>query len=144
MNDFSHHGCPVGRYEKLKLFAVMVLVATSFGALYLMDPEDSSFFPPCPFHAVTRLHCPGCGTLRAIHQLLHGKIAAAFAFNPLTVLVLPFLGYAFLSYIVRMVNGKGFPTIFIPAIWIRAFLGGVILFAILRNIPVFPFYLLAP
>jgi uncharacterized protein with PQ loop repeat len=144
MTDFSHHGVPVGRYEKLKLFVVMMLVATSAGVLYLMDPAGSSFFPPCPFHAVTKLHCPGCGSLRAIHQLLHGKIAAAFAFNPLTVSVVPFLGYAFLSYIVKAINGKGLPTMFIPASWIRTFLGGVILFAILRNIPVYPFYLLAP
>jgi hypothetical protein len=140
----SRHGFPMGRTEKAKLFIGMMLIVAFAGLLYRIDPASSSFYPPCLFHAFTKLHCPGCGSLRAIHQLLHGNIAAAFCLNPLTVSLNPFFGYAFLSYVVRMINGNGLPTIFIPAIWIWAFLGFVILFAFLRNIPIYPFFLLAP
>lgn len=144
MGITSHRGSPMGRTEKAKLFICMLLIVAFAGLLYRIDPANSSFYPPCLFHALTKLHCPGCGSLRAIHQLLHGNMAAAFGLNPLMVSLIPFFGYAFLSYTVRIINGNGLPGIFIPAIWIWAFLGFVILFTILRNIPIHPFLLLAP
>jgi hypothetical protein len=58
------------------------------------DPAASGLFPPCPFRAATAgLRCPGCGTLRGLHALLHGEVRRAFTLNPLMVLSLPFLGY---------------------------------------------------
>jgi len=126
-------------------FAMGILAAAALGALLAhIDPAGTTFYPPCLFHALTDLHCPGCGTLRSLHQLLNGNITAAFGLNPLTISLLPVLGYAFLSYVSRLLGKKGFPAIFIPAAWIWIFLGVVILFAILRNIPVYPFFLLAP
>ena len=32
-------------------------------AVYVWEPAASGLFPPCPFHAFTGLHCPGCGSL---------------------------------------------------------------------------------
>ena len=126
-------------------FAVGMMAAFAFGAILLhIDPAATSFYPPCLFHALTNLHCPGCGTLRSLHQLLNGNVATAFGLNPLTISLLPFLGYAFLSYVMRLLKIKAMPEIFIPAIWIWIFLGLVILFTVLRNIPTYPFVLLAP
>ena len=51
-------------------------------ALYLFNPAESRLFPPCPFHALTGWQCPGCGSLRAAHCLLHGEFIAAFRLNP--------------------------------------------------------------
>ena len=59
--------------------------------LYGFDPMVSHYFPPCPFHWVTGLYCPGCGSLRAVHRLLHGRFAEAFTLNPLLVLSIPVL-----------------------------------------------------
>jgi len=50
--------------------------------LYTFPPGAGSFYPPCVFHRMTGLLCPGCGTTRALHQLLHGHVAAAFQLNP--------------------------------------------------------------
>lgn len=123
--------------------ATLVLLP-GLSLLFSFNPASSIFFPPCPFHALTGLHCPGCGTLRALHQLLNGHLLRAFGLNPLMVLSLPFVGYAFLSNAMTMVNGRRLPTVFIPAIWIWMLLGAVITFWALRNIPVYPFSLLAP
>lgn len=125
--------------------ATLILLAF-FGliALLVVDPADSSLFPPCPFHALTRLHCPGCGTLRALHQLLDGNLRTAFGLNPLMVSFLPLIAYGFLSGLVRVVSGRNVPGVFLPALWIRIILGVIILFWIARNIPVYPFSLLAP
>ena len=123
-----------------------LVVAAFFGlsALLVVDPADSSLFPPCPFHALTGLHCPGCGTLRALHQLLDGNLRTAFLLNPLMVSFLPLIAYGFLSGVVRVVSGRNVPRVFLPAVWIWILLGVIILFWIARNIPVYPFSLLAP
>ncbi|MGA9994581.1 MAG: DUF2752 domain-containing protein, partial [Pyrinomonadaceae bacterium] len=90
------------------------------------------------------LHCPGCGTLRGLHQLLHGNLAAAFAFNPLMVLSLPFIGYGLTSRALFGFTGRALPKFFIPPIWIKLLFFVVMAFWILRNIPSYPFTLLAP
>jgi len=98
----------------------------------------------CPFNALAGLHCPGCGTLRAAHQLLHLHLASALGLNPLMVLSTPFLGYALLSRVMIGIRGKPLPKVFVPPAWIWALLGIIIAFWILRNIPAYPFSLLAP
>lgn len=72
------------------MLAVLVFAGT---ALYLtVDPESSSLFPKCPFHLLTGLECPGCGSQRAIHSLLNGKIGQALHYNLLVVIAIPYLG----------------------------------------------------
>jgi hypothetical protein len=64
-------------------------VALALGAavpLAVFDPATTWWFPSCPFHALTGWLCPLCGSLRAVHALLTGGLAAALAFNPLTTL----------------------------------------------------------
>lgn len=121
-----------------------LLALAGLVALFVLDPARSPVFPPCPFHAMTGLHCPGCGTLRALHQLLHGNLLAALGLNPLTVLLLPPIAYSFLSGMVRVVSGRAAPRVLLPAAWIWTLLGVIVLFWIARNIPLYPFSLLAP
>jgi hypothetical protein len=35
------------------------------------------------------VQCPGCGSLRAAHQLLHGNVEAAWALNKPFLMALP-------------------------------------------------------
>ena len=67
---------------KLKLILSVCVAAAGAWILYTFPPGAGSFYPRCVFHAVTGLLCPGCGTTRALHQLLHGHFAAAFRLNP--------------------------------------------------------------
>ena len=126
-------------------FAVLVSAgAAGLVALVAVDPASSSFFPRCPFHSLTGLHCPGCGTLRGLHQLLHGNLRTAFSLNALMVSCLPLVVYGSVSGFVRMLSGRKLPGVFVPAVWIWMLLGVIVLFWIARNIPVYPFSLLAP
>jgi hypothetical protein len=59
-------------------WGVLLLAA---GWLYTLNPEAGRFYPTCTFHSVTGLLCPGCGCLRASHQLLHGHFIAALHYN---------------------------------------------------------------
>ncbi len=60
------------------------------GAGLRRPTEDSDFYPPCVFHSLTGLQCPGCGTTRALHHLLHGDIVGAFHLNAMLFVVVPF------------------------------------------------------
>jgi hypothetical protein len=112
--------------------------------LRLFDPATSGLFPPCPLRYLTGWYCPGCGSLRAMHQLLQGNLRAAWALNPLTILLLPFLAYGTASHALFEIRGQHLPRLFLPAVWIRALCAAIILFGIARNIPVHPFGWLAP
>lgn len=127
----------------LKLLLISGAIFAVVLVLFFLDPAEGSFYPPCPFHALTGLHCPGCGSLRAIHQLLHRNLAAAFGLNPLMVLSLPFLGYCLISPRVAAAAKRTKAGI-IPAFWIWLILLVIVLYWVLRNLPFYPFTLLAP
>src|SRR5262245_65928456 len=71
--------------------ALAMLVVATVGTviLFSFDPARYNFYPRCFVRAVTGLNCPGCGSLRAIHQLLHGHVLVAARLNLLLVLSLP-------------------------------------------------------
>jgi hypothetical protein len=133
-----------GRAHCLTLLILSVLGIAAVYVLYTFNPAKSAFYAPCPFHALTGLYCPGCGSLRALHHLLHGDLAVAFGLNPLTVLSLPFLGYSFLSHVTVVIRGQSLPTVFVPALFIWMYLGVVLVFWVIRNISWYPFPLFAP
>ncbi|MHC4591720.1 MAG: DUF2752 domain-containing protein [Planctomycetota bacterium] len=128
----------------LVLFSAAGGVAAAGLLLFAVDPAGSAIYPPCLFHAATGLHCPGCGSLRALHQLLHGNVQAALGLNPLMVLSLPFVAYGTASCALRRLDRRPLPTLFTRP-WLGwALLGLIMAFAVLRNVPAFPFSLLAP
>ena len=132
------------RDQRVKALAILGAGIAGISFLYVFNPASSVLYVPCPFHAMTGLYCPGCGSLRAVHQLLHGHVASAFGLNPLMVLSLPFLGYSFLSYCMVGIQGRSLPKVFVPALFIWIYLGVVLLFWIIRNISWYPFSWLAP
>ena len=107
---------------------VLLLAA---GFLYAFNPVTSGLFPPCLFYRLTNLYCPGCGSTRALHNLLHGDVVAAFDMNPLLVVSIPFV--ALLACCPSLCNSRYLPAAV-----------GIILvgYGVLRNFPAFHF--LAP
>lgn len=130
--------------ERLVSAAIVCVVAIGITVLYFFDPARPGVYPTCLFNALTGLYCPGCGSLRALHQLLHLNLAAALRLNPVLVFTMPFLGYAFVSRVFVGLRGRALPGVFIPAIWIWALFAVVLAFWILRNVPFPPFSSLAP
>lgn len=113
-------------YILLGIGAIAVLALLCF-----FDPSTSVIFPPCPTNALTSLYCPGCGTLRAMHALLHGDLKEALSQNILAVIFIPILPAIYF-----------FPKYFKKPIVPAAMLVIFILYAILRNTETFSF--LAP
>ena len=127
----------------------IALMAVSLGGLisifYIFNPSQHSFFFPCPFKLITGYHCPGCGSQRAIHQLLHGDIVSAFQFNPLMVLTLPILIYGLGITAWNFINSTQYRVkLFYNSFFIYGYFGLVAIYWVFRNIPYSPFNWLAP
>lgn len=131
-------------HKKWLLSAIVVTFGAAAVMLRVFDPATSGVFPPCPVRYLTGWYCPGCGSLRAIHQLLHGNLRAAWAMNPLALTLLPFLTYGLVSHALRAIRGQGLPRLFLQGVWIHALFAAILVFGIVRNLPVHPFDLLAP
>ncbi len=101
--------------------------------LYAFDPATTGIYPRCPFLLTTGCYCPGCGALRAMHQLLRGNLLAAAGYNALLVAAIPAIVAMLLvprwSYSPRVT---------------RVALVLVVAFGVARNIPAWPFVLLRP
>lgn len=100
---------------------------------------------PCVFYQVSHLYCSGCGSGRAAYSLLHLNLMEAFHYNIFFVLVLPFLAYYIAGLYLRVVMGRELlPMIRITPKQFIIILSVVLLYGILRNIPVVPFDWFAP
>lgn len=98
----------------------------------ILDPEYFPF-PKCPFRSITGLLCPGCGSQRAVHQILHGHLMKAVQLN---VLLIPGLIYAIAGYGLAFFQPTAWPSIRqkwygINAAWIS--LAIILVFWIVRN-----------
>jgi len=106
---------------------------------------ESGLVPPCLIHEWTGLHCPGCGGTRAFQALAHGDLMGALRMN--------ILGTAFVLWVALLVLRTSWEAAFPQQRWRRFpfddrwVWGALILmigFTVLRNVPGWPFSLLAP
>lgn len=68
----------------------MGLLVVSIALVVLRQSGPGSLgIPECLFHRGTGMDCPSCGMTRATHELLHGRVAAAFRLNPLGIVLIP-------------------------------------------------------
>ena len=133
-------------HKDLRLRLLVGIGVPLLGLLFLASVLWIKKTPPCLFYTATGLYCFGCGAGRCLLALLHFDLYAAFRFHPLLLLSLPFIAYYLLKVYLAFVFERDllpFPPIRHRAFGI-AVLVTVVAFGILRNIPVFPFTLLAP
>lgn len=118
---------------------------TAFAALAVSfqfaDPHDGGY-GFCPVYALTGLYCPGCGTLRALYDLVHGNVGEAVGHNVFAMVAFPWL----LVLLILLTLPSRWrpripqPTIFSGTIlqkirvnWPLTILGSVVVFTIVRN-----------
>ena len=117
--------------------AVGLAVLAAVAYLGLTDPYRPGPHLACPVLALTGLYCAGCGGQRAVHDLAHGDVAAAWAMNPLVVLAAPVAVLAWVRWVVRrrrgergVADGAAASTV-LPCVLLAL----VVVFAVLRNVP---------
>jgi hypothetical protein len=125
-------------FKKLLIVAAVLAVTM----VYFFFDARKGLFPQCPFHFITGFHCPGCGSQRALSALVHGDIVSAMHYNILLILFLPLLLHAgFVS--IRYSNTEKLKLWYNP-LFGRIVVIVVLSFWLLRNIPSYPFTILAP
>lgn len=132
------------------LAACLGILGAGFLARWLLvryEGSISGVAPGCTLKSLTGFDCAGCGGTRAMFAFMRGDIAASWRFNPLFLILLAAAGLA----VVRWLLLWGFPNRFdrmrrwrFP-LWVGfVALGAMMVFMVLRNLPWWPFYLLAP
>lgn len=129
---------------RLLAVAALSAIAVAGGVvLWQFDPSaPGSFFPPCLFHELTGLQCPGCGLTRMLHALVHGDIRRAASMNLMVLASLPALGAISLNEAThrRLLSSRVTRVLYSAKLWFAV----VIAFGVLRNLPWAPFSYLAP
>ena len=120
-------------WKKTLFFASLALCAVGALIYFLFDPTQVAIFPPCVFHQMTGLDCPGCGAQRALHQLMHGNIIPALRLNAMFVLSLPIVALYGPRFLLRAYKGE--PAGF-NSKWLWFYLAAWLVFGFLRNLPV--------
>ncbi len=133
---------------RARILYLMISAFVLAGALFLFfhDPNQPGQYPPCIFYWSTGLYCPGCGTTRGLFALSHGDLLRAFDHNPLMVMSLPYLIWMWwrLSRKIWFGEVKSKPPKPRPQWYIWALPVIVMVYWVLRNIPIWPLTFLAP
>jgi hypothetical protein len=136
-------------YLKVKIFKLCLILL--FGGAFLFyyytfDPSvQTGNFISCPTNKFLGFFCPGCGSQRMIHHLLHLEFYHAFRYNPLLFVFFPFILYCIYLFIANTFFGANYRMKILYKNWfVWTFFGLVLVYAILRNLPFHPFNLLAP
>ncbi|WP_372793505.1 DUF2752 domain-containing protein [Lutibacter sp.] len=122
-----------------------LLLGISVAILYFfVNPSDVNFFPKCPLYLTTGIYCPGCGSQRATHQLLQFNLIGVLQQNVLYFFGILILGYHGMITGLNLYFKKSiYNYIYHPKTPI-IILVIIIIYWVLRNIPYYPFTILAP
>ena len=131
------------REERIMAAIGVVGILGLGAAAKFLDLASWGLLPECPFHKATGLDCPGCGLTRGVGALLEGDIVGAVQYNALIPLYLFVFGYFFVSIFLIAVRGRGLTwAIFRPSL-IYGSIVLALLYAVARNLPYYPFNMLA-
>ncbi len=119
----------------LSVFAVL---------FFVLDPEEHILFPRCVFYSLSGWYCPGCGSQRAIHSLLHLNISGVVRNNILFLPALIAILYHYLHPLFNRWFNWRLPNIFYLKQTPVVIFILILLFWVLRNLPFYPFSALAP
>ncbi|MBE1535337.1 DUF2752 domain-containing protein [Actinomadura algeriensis] len=128
---------PPRRRGRALLPHAAVLAGAAAGATLVafVDPNEAGHYPSCPFLTLTGLYCPGCGMTRMAHALTHGDVGVAFGLNPLMFVLLPVFGYLYARWAVLSARGRPMRSALFRPVPVFAFLGVIVVYWILRNLP---------
>lgn len=107
--------------------------------LYLLLGHYFHLYLSCFIKKIFGFYCPGCGITRMLYSIITFDFYQAFRYNPLLFIMLPFGMLLYFDYLIRKDHSlyKKIPNV----VWYIIVII-LIIYGILRNIPLFSF--LAP
>lgn len=110
----------------LGILGILILIYAVF------DPSSTWWMPKCPVYLLTGFECPGCGSQRAIHALIHGNLGQAFRENAFLIILMPFIALIAFAEISREKYPRLYRSISHPFV-IISLLIAVCVWTFLRN-----------
>ena len=123
----------MSRRRAIVITLIMVIAVVAVTIYFFWNPATHGFFPRCVFLNLTGLKCPGCGSQRALHALLHGDIPAAWHYNAGLLVAIPTVAVYLVGELKRTTWPRYYRAISRPWI-VYALLAAIILWWIGRNI----------
>lgn len=77
------------RLRRLLILASVGIVVFTF--YYFVDPFSAKWLPKCLFKQLTGFDCPGCGSQRFLHALIHGDLQRAAEANLFLLFFTPYM-----------------------------------------------------
>jgi len=111
--------------------------AVALGYLAAVDPNEPGHYPLCPTKYFLGLDCPGCGLMRATHDLVTGNISGALDHNILIVVLAPLAIILWLRWFARSWRGTS-PEVTYAEFkrrntWLMISMVVLIVFGVVRN-----------
>jgi hypothetical protein len=144
MEDSFQETVKSSAVEKILAGAGVLTFGAGAALVAYFNPTTAGFFPVCPLYSLTGIHCPGCGLTRGFHALFHGDITGALRYNALLPIFAFVFAFVFVSLVLIVVRGRGLSWRIFPPSAMYGFLILAAAFFVLRNLPFYPFTLLAP
>ncbi|MCP2260868.1 Protein of unknown function (DUF2752) [Streptoalloteichus tenebrarius] len=134
-------GGPLSRLTALAPpLGVAALAAVGCGVVLWADPTaPGNPLPTCPTKAWLGLVCPGCGALRMTYSLLHGDLLAAAHYNAVALVALPLLVWTWVGWTRGRLAGRPVRSWQHHRRAPMAVLAVLVVWWVVRNIPVDPF-----
>ena len=120
-------------YKLLSIIGFFILGAGIY-YFYQHDPAQSeTVFILCVTKNISGIDCPGCGSQRAFHELLHGNFIGAAKLNITIYFFIPLLLFLFLKIALKPFRIY-FPDLLISTKWLLLILILLLIFTVIRNI----------
>lgn len=130
--------------KRILNIGLLIVITGLAGLFFVLDPARHEIFPRCLFNSITGYYCPGCGSQRAIHSLLHFDFAGVVSYNFLFIPAFLLILYHYTHPVLNGFFSWKLPNIFYfkSTPWIIFCV--VIIFWVMRNLPFYAFSVLAP
>ncbi len=122
----------LGKKTILAIFIVIMAVALAI-AYYFFDPVEVRWMPRCLWKVATDTDCPGCGSQRMAHALMHGDFSAAWHANAYALCMIPVIVFLIWLEFAKDCYPKLYATVHRPAV-IMSLMATIILWWIFRNL----------
>ena len=120
--------------KKPYIWGIILLMVIGVTVVYFVfDPSSAGWFPKCAIYQLTGYKCPGCGSQRMLHALLHGDVVAAFRYNAFLFLAFAYFAAVAVSQLVYH-RYRRLSEVLLSPLAAYTFLVAVFLWWALRNV----------
>ena len=118
----------------IRLITVFCLAAISLAIAFVVITFDRhGELYPCAINGKFHLHCPTCGTTRAVYYFFTLRFKEAFYYHAYFVSLSPLMAYAVIALCVNGIAAKKIMPLPFKWYYPVIFIAGLFLFGIFRN-----------